>query len=161
MATNVDSELIQLFAKLRKHSYTLSLAESCTGGLLSSWVTRFSGVSDFFLGSVTSYSNQVKRDLLLVSELVLKEKGAVSQEVALAMAFGAQKQLKSHCSIALTGIAGPTGGSGEKPVGTVWISAVGPDFEVTRQYHFLGEREDVQKQAALAGVRQLFESLQK
>lgn len=100
-------------------------------------------------------------DLLLVPEVSLNDKGAVSQEVARAMACGVRKQMKSSCAIALTGIAGPTGGSVEKPVGTVWISAVGPDFELTRQYHFLGEREDVQKQAALAGIRQLFESLQK
>ena len=100
---------------------TLSFAESCTGGLLSAILTDIPGVSSVFNGSIVSYSNQVKRSLLNVPEDILINQGAVSRECSLQMALGARSALKSDYAWSITGIAGPSGGSEDKPVGTVWI----------------------------------------
>lgn len=103
---------------------TLSLAESCTGGAIASHLTQIPGASRYFLGSVVAYSNQLKTDLLQVPETLLKEKGAVSKEIVEAMLQGILAKTKSDFGIAVTGIAGPDGGTFEKPVGTIW-GAVG------------------------------------
>jgi nicotinamide-nucleotide amidase len=111
--------LIDLFTQKKK---TLALAESCTGGLVAHHFTNISGASHIFRGGVVSYDNEIKTDLLGVSEDLLKKHGAVSAEVASAMAQGALHFLKSDVALAFTGIAGPTGGTPTKPVGLVWIA---------------------------------------
>ena len=106
---------------LRERGETFAVAESCTGGMIADSVVSLPGSSQVFLGGVVSYSNQVKVDLLGVDSHTLRAHGAVSAEVAKQMAAGAREKLKSHFAIAVTGIAGPDGGSVEKPVGTAWI----------------------------------------
>lgn len=106
---------------LKKHGKTLSTAESCTGGLIASMITSVPGASEYFLGSVVSYSNSVKQNVLGVSEETLKDHGAVSSECVGEMADGARRLTGSDFAVATSGIAGPGGGSDEKPVGLVWI----------------------------------------
>ena len=105
-----------------ENGWTLALAESCTGGSLASQITKLSGASAYFLGSVVAYSNRLKTDLLDVPESLITEKGAVSAEVVEAMVEGALKVSGSDFALAVSGIAGPTGGTPEKPVGTVWCA---------------------------------------
>jgi PncC family amidohydrolase len=112
--------------RLVERGWTLAMAESCTGGLICHWVTNLSGSSDFFLGGIVSYANRIKRDLVGVPEELLIAHGAVSREVALAMAEGIRQALNSDVGISVTGIAGPTGGTAEKPVGTVYIAVASP-----------------------------------
>jgi nicotinamide-nucleotide amidase len=111
--------LIELF---KEKNLSLGFAESCTGGLMASEITRISGASSIFQGSIVSYSNDVKEQALSVSKQHLEQQGAVSKEVAEQMLMGAFKQLHCDYGAAVTGIAGPTGGSKEKPVGTVWLA---------------------------------------
>lgn len=113
-------------ALLREGGHTLSTAESCTGGAIASRFTALAGASDIFLGGVVSYSNQVKMDVLGVLSQTLDSYGAVSEQVAIEMARGVRRVMNSTYSIATTGIAGPGGGSPEKPVGTVWIAVDTP-----------------------------------
>ncbi len=107
---------------LRENKHTISIAESCSGGYLSHLITSVPGSSDYFIGSVVSYSNEIKKNELGVTENDLKNFGAVSKEVVEAMANGIRKKFKTDYSIATSGIAGPTGGTEEKPVGTIWIA---------------------------------------
>jgi len=108
-------------ALLRENGKTISIAESCTGGHVANELTNISGSSEFFKGGIIAYANTVKTSLLGVDDEVLKRDGAVSRAVAEQMALGARKQLKTDIGISTTGIAGPTGGTPEKPVGNVWI----------------------------------------
>ncbi len=112
---------------LRRAGRTLSLAESCTGGLLSERLTRVPGSSDYFLGGVVPYSNEAKTEFLGVRPETLAAHGAVSSQTAREMADGARQRFRSDFSIAITGVAGPGGASAEKPVGTVWIAFADPD----------------------------------
>ena len=155
------SLLESVISELRTRNLHLGLAESCTGGLLSSEFARLPGVSDVFAGSVVSYSNAVKRDLLDVSEKTLQEQGAVSEEVALEMARGVCRKLRVECAIAVTGIAGPSGGSVGKPVGTVWLAVKGPHFEVVQRKLFSGDRALIQNQSAQFGFKLLLQGLLK
>ena len=141
------NQLEELIAELRRQKLTISFAESCTGGMLSAAVTEFSGVSDIYVGSVISYANEVKVDLLKVRRESLIDEGAVSANVARQMAQGVRQQLKTDCSVAITGIAGPTGGSKDKPVGTVWFAVCGPNFEASEKKLFTGSRREIQNQA--------------
>ena len=106
---------------LLEKGLTLSTAESCTGGGIASVITSISGSSEYFKGGIVAYANEVKTALLGVSETTLEKHGAVSEETVLEMAKGAMKSMKTSCAIATSGIAGPGGGSEDKPVGTVWI----------------------------------------
>lgn len=141
------ARLDELLRVLRARDLKIGFAESCTGGLLSGSFARVPGVSDVFLGSVVSYSNQVKIDLLGVSPTTLRFDGAVSERVAREMARGACEHLHVECSIAVTGIAGPSGGTPEKPVGTVWFAVRGPAFEAAVRRQFSGDRDAIQNQA--------------
>ena len=140
-------ERTALIEALRRKKWTVGFAESCTGGLLSTSFTELPGISDVFMGSVVSYANDVKTDLLDVDADTISKFGAVSEETARAMARGARRKLHAETSIAITGIAGPTGGTDEKPVGTVWFAAAGPDFEVAIRHRFEGDRQAVQRQS--------------
>ncbi|MDC3019867.1 competence/damage-inducible protein A [Prochlorococcus sp. AH-736-E15] len=120
-----------LIKTLAKRNETIVFAESCTGGLLSSTITSISGSSQVFRGSIVSYSNELKKSLLNISEEKLKKYGAVSKEVCEAMAINVREKLKADWAIAISGIAGPSGGSKEKPVGLVYISISGPKNHIT------------------------------
>lgn len=108
---------------LKKRKLTVSTAESCTGGSIAERLTSIAGSSEYFKGSIVAYSNEVKKDLLYVSSETLEKYGAVSEETVIEMVKGAMKALKTDCAVATSGIAGPGGGTPEKPVGTVWIAA--------------------------------------
>ncbi|WP_303037088.1 CinA family protein [uncultured Bacteroides sp.] len=107
---------------LKEKKMSLSTAESCTGGSIAALITSVPGSSEYFNGGIVAYSNEVKMNLLHVSPETLEKYGAVSRETVIEMARGAMKALKTDCAIATSGIAGPGGGSIEKPVGTVWIA---------------------------------------
>lgn len=154
-------KLHTLFNNLRRDQSNVSFAESCTGGKLSARLTEVPGVSDIFMGSVVSYSNSVKEDILGVLRESLITEGAVSETVALQMARGAQKVLKSTWSAAITGIAGPDGGTNTKPVGTVCFGIVGPSVEYTEKKLFTGSRVQIQEQSAERALELLNKHLEK
>ena len=108
---------------LKAKNLSLSTAESCTGGGIAALITSVPGSSEYFNGGIVAYSNEIKKDLLHVSAETLAEYGAVSRETVIEMVKGAMKTLKTDCAVATSGIAGPGGGTPEKPVGTVWIAA--------------------------------------
>lgn len=120
-------EAVYLLFKERK--WTLSTAESCTGGSIAARLTKIPGASEYFLGSIVSYSNRLKQEWLGVSPELILAKGAVSEEVVLAMVKGIQEKTQSDYAIAISGIAGPSGGTEEKPVGTIWTAIVGKGME--------------------------------
>ena len=122
-------------------SKTLAVAESCTGGNIAQVITSNPGCSAYFKGGVVAYSNEIKNKMLKVPEEILSKYGAVSQQVAEAMAIGTRAELNSDYSIATTGIAGPDGGTEEKPVGTVWIAVAGPSGVQSKMYIFKHNRE--------------------
>lgn len=144
---SLRTKLDLLIDNLRRSQAVISFAESCTGGKLSAKLTEIPGVSDIFMGSVVSYSNSAKEDILGVLRETILKFGAVSEPVALQMAKGAQKSLNSQWALSITGVAGPDGGTAEKPVGTVCFALVGPGFEWTGRKHFSGSRVQIQDQS--------------
>lgn len=149
----------KLAALLKEKELTLALAESCTAGLLGHKVTSVEGSSAFFTGSIVSYANSVKIDLLGVPQEIIISPGVVSKECAELMALGARERLKSDIGVAVTGIAGPGGGTEEKPVGTVYITFSSANKTVTRRLNFLGDREEIREQAACAALNLLIKEL--
>ena len=147
-----DIKLEELVGKLLKDRHcTVATAESCTGGKVASLITSVSGSSEYYKGSVVSYCNEVKADVLGVSRADLEKYGAVSSTVAEQMASGVRRLLKTDYAVATTGIAGPTGGSDEKPVGTVWIAVATPTRVVSRKYIFGKDRSiNIERFAASA-----------
>ncbi len=137
---------------LRARGLTLATAESCTGGLVAARLTEVPGSSDVFLGAVVAYSNELKAGQLGVPEPVLAEHGAVSAEVAAAMAQGARRRLGADVAVAVTGIAGPGGGTDAKPVGLVFLHAAGPMGEVARRFDFPGDRETIRRRATVGAL---------
>lgn len=143
-----DDTLQSVIAKrLTESGLTLSVAESCTGGFLASLFTAMPGASKYFYGSVTSYDNSVKENILNVSIETIAEHGAVSRECAEAMALGVSRALNTDFAVSTTGIAGPDGGSEDKPVGTVWIGVAYPDTDhpgktavISRMFRFNNDR---------------------
>ncbi len=146
---------------LRNNKSTLSTAESCTGGYIAHLITSVSGSSDYFMGSVVSYSNQAKVELLDVDAQVIKEHGAVSKEVVLQMAEGARKKFHTDFAIATSGVAGPTGGTPEKPVGTIWIAVAGPDGAKAKCFSFGRNRDRNIQKTAMMGLDLLRREVQK
>lgn len=130
-------------ALFRQQGLTLALAESCTGGMISAAITAMPGSSAYFLEGAVTYGNSAKMNRLGVSSVLLAQKGAVSSEVAAAMAQGIRAGAGSDLGLAVTGIAGPDGGSDGKPVGTVFISLAAPDGCWTKQFRFSGSRDEV------------------
>jgi PncC family amidohydrolase len=152
-----DSEHLaaQILFELKKRKLRLVVAESCTGGLISAALTQISGSSSVFWGGVIAYSNDLKIQLLNVSKELLTREGAVSSEVALEMAKGACRALQSDIAISVTGVAGPSGGTEAKPVGTVWFGFCGPNFQETQLQFFKGSRSEIQSQSVLFVLRRL------
>ncbi len=130
----------QLGKRLKENGLTISVAESCTGGLLASRITDVAGASAYFLGGVIAYQNEVKKRLLAVPSQVLAGTGAVSEETALAMACGCRELFGSDIGVSITGIAGPTGGSAEKPVGLTYIAVITPAAGRCERFHWTGNR---------------------
>ncbi len=140
---------------LRKNGKTLSTAESCTGGMVSHLITKVPGASDYYKGSVVSYANEVKTGELGVPEKEIITHGAVSREVVEQMAEGVSTRLKTDYAIAISGIAGPTGGTPEKPVGTVWISVKAPEKTVAQKFIFGFTRMENITRAAYTSLNML------
>ena len=140
---------------LNKNNLTLATAESCTGGYLAHMITSVPGSSRYFKGSVIAYSNEVKIAQLGVSAEDLKQHGAVSEEVAKAMAEGVRKELNADIAIATTGIAGPDGGTVEKPVGTVWIAYSDKYKTLVKKFNFSRDRTFIVHWSALAALNMI------
>ena len=156
----VDMHLInKLSDELKKHHVTIATAESCTGGLLAHTLTNISGSSEYFDQGVISYSNKAKMELLGVPEQVLKTYGAVSKEVATAMATAIQQRASVHYGLATTGIAGPTGGSKNKPVGLVYIGISTKETVVVKRFLFTGDRLTNKESTCTAALQLLLQMI--
>lgn len=136
----LEANLTQISLELIKHRHLLATAESCTGGMIAAACTDLAGASDWFERGFVTYSNAAKTEMLGVPAALIEQEGAVSEAVARAMADGALAHSQAHVSLAVTGVAGPTGGSDAKPVGTVWFAwCVGGETHSEMQ-HFPGDR---------------------
>ena len=139
-----DLPLAQIVGeRLRELNLTLSTAESCTGGNVAHVITEIAGSSDYFMGSVVSYSNDVKHRVLGVDQSTLDTFGAVSQPVVEQMAHGVSQLCRTHCAVATSGVAGPSGGTPDKPVGTVWMAAKVGDIVMSQCRHLPGGRKQI------------------
>ena len=157
-----QTNMIELQNLLRKHNKSITCAESCTGGLVASMITKISGSSDIFDGSIVSYSNEIKNKELNVKNSTLENYGAVSIETVNEMLDGVIKKFQANYAIAISGIAGPNGGTQTKPVGTVVIGICDDKaHKLTNVYHFEGSREDVQKQACNVSLKEISKFIQK
>ncbi len=136
----------------REQGLTLATAESCTGGLVAARLTAVPGSSDVFRGGVVAYANEVKTAELGVSETTLERFGAVSEEAAAAMASGVRERLGADVAVSVTGVAGPGGGTAEKPVGLVFLQAEGPDGSLARRLDVPGDREAIRGRATAAAL---------
>ena len=164
LVTATDAALYQLAEsvgqRLLARHWRLALAESCTGGWIAKVVTDVPGSSGWFERSFVTYSNTAKIDLLAVPQALLDSHGAVSRETVNAMAAGALKHSRAEIALAVSGIAGPDGGSPDKPVGTVWLAwAVRDRPGHSRCYTFPGDREAVRRQAVAAALEGVLELL--
>ncbi|MCB9030434.1 MAG: CinA family protein [Deltaproteobacteria bacterium] len=150
--------LEQVAQKLITEKKTIAVAESCTGGMLGKLLTDRPGSSEYFKGGVISYSNQIKIELLGVSKKVLEDFGAVSAEVAVMMAAGVKKVCKSDYALSVTGVAGPDGGSAEKPVGTFYLGLATPNGIETKKCFYPGTRDEVRISACKEALSFLYHS---
>jgi nicotinamide-nucleotide amidase len=157
----VDDETLEgtVASLLRKKELTISVAESCTGGVLSHRLTNVPGSSNYYQAGIISYSNQAKSELLGVSPLLIEDKGAVSSEVAIKMARGARKVGNTDLGVGISGIAGPTGATPEKPVGLVYIAISTRERDICERFIFSGEREDIKFRASQAALNLLWRYL--
>ncbi|NIM93457.1 MAG: nicotinamide-nucleotide amidohydrolase family protein [Anaerolineales bacterium] len=137
---------------LRARNLTLATAESCTGGLVGHLLTEVPGSSDYFLGGIVAYSNEVKTDILGVRPETLEVYGAVSQETAREMAEGVRAALKASVGLAVTGIAGPTSDQSEKPVGLTWLALSTEEGIWTESHQWEGDRQQNKAQSAEAAL---------
>lgn len=144
-----DTSLSRILgAKLLENELTIASAESCTGGAIAHKIVQTPGSSAYFIGSVVSYSNEIKARVLGVDRALIARHGAVSRQVAEEMVNGVCSLMHTDCGMATTGIAGPGGGSPAKPVGTVWIAVKYGDLVVSESRHFTGDREEVMESAS-------------
>lgn len=155
-----DSLEVQIGYLLRKRGLKLALAESCTGGLIGHRITDVPGSSEYFLGGIVAYAYEAKVALLGVSWDTLNTKGAVSEETVLEMARGARRILNTDIAVSVTGVAGPGGGTPEKPVGTTWIGLVAVEGEWAKLFRFSGDREENKISSANAALQMLLDYLQ-
>ncbi len=147
----------RLAQRLRERGWMMASAESCTGGLIAGACTELSGSSDWFERGFVTYSNRAKTELLGVAADLIDTHGAVSEPVARAMAVGAMERSGARCAVAVTGVAGPTGGTPDKPVGTVWFGWCTPAGIFTERQRFNGDRATVRRASvahALGGLLQ-------
>jgi PncC family amidohydrolase len=156
----VDIKLLKKVSdELKKYQVTVATAESCTGGLLAHTLTNVSGSSEYFDRGTITYSNKAKHDILGVPEEVLKKHGAVSIQVAEAMAQGIRKRASVDYGLATTGIAGPTGGTKDKPVGLVYIAIATKDRIIVKRFLFSGDRLANKESTCTAALELLLEML--
>jgi len=154
----INNLAIELANKITLNNQSLSLAESCTGGWLSKVLTDISGSSQWFLGGVVSYSNAAKASLLQVDSLLIDKYGAVSKQVAEEMAEGSQQAFSSSLALSITGVAGPLGGTSDKPVGLVWFATISSKNQIKSvSYNFKGNRDDIRRQAVAKALELLIE----
>lgn len=152
-----EDDMIKLQTLLRANNQTITTAESCTGGLVASMITKISGSSDIFNGSIVTYSNKIKNQELHVKNKTLEKFGAVSIEVVDEMLIGVLKKFDANFAIAISGIAGPNGGTKNKPVGTVIIGISDENnHKIVNIYNFKGSREDIQIQAAKVALKEIY-----
>ena len=142
----------RLHARLRERGLTLATAESCTGGLLAARLTSVPGSSAVFRGGVVAYADEIKREWLGVPDALLRGHGAVSAQVAEAMAAGARARLGTDVAVAVTGVAGPGGGTAAKPVGLVFVHALGPDGGRGVEFSYGSDRESIRRRAATTAL---------
>ena len=158
----IDEKILSnVSAELKKQGVTIATAESCTGGLIAHILTNVSGSSDYFDRGIVSYSNKSKMELLDVSDELIKRFGAVSEEVAKAMAEGIRKKSNVDIGLATTGIAGPTGVTREKPVGLVYIAVATSDDTVVRRFQFSGNRLENKDSTCNAALDMLLDCLKR
>ena len=138
---------------------SIATAESCTAGLLAARITSIAGASSFFKGGIIAYQNDIKFNVLNVSQSVIEEKTAVSSEVSEQMAVGVRDKLSADFSIATTGYAGPSGGTELNPLGTIFIAVSSKEKTISRRFVFTGDRESVVNQAIIHGIDFLVEEL--
>jgi len=150
----------RLGSELAARNLTLATAESCTGGLLADTITDRPGASAYFLGGVIVYSNASKTDLLGVPPVMLARHGAVSGKTALSMAYAVMEHFDADMGIAITGIAGPGGGTPVKPVGATFIALASRDNEMVREFTFNGSRREIKAQAADAALELVLEFIE-
>ena len=146
---------LKIHTSLLKRPKTLAVAESCTGGLLSKLLTDIPGSSKYFTLGVVAYSNKAKERILKVPSSIIAKKGAVSYEVAQRMAEAARKLIKADIGIGITGIAGPSGSSQGKPVGTVFIALDTKNNKICEKFHFMGNRASIREKTALKALELL------
>jgi PncC family amidohydrolase len=144
---------------LGAHGQTLSTAESCTGGLIGDAITDIPGSSDYYRGGVIAYANEAKQNVLGVRPGTLAVLGAVSEETALQMARGARRLFGTDYALSVTGIAGPGGGTRQKPVGLVYIALVGPNVERAERHVWEGDRRANKRASARRALQMLIEHL--
>jgi PncC family amidohydrolase len=159
MTSELLTVLHDVHAQLIKRHQTVSVAESCTGGLLGAALTERPGSSAYFLGGIQAYANSVKEGLLGVSHESLLSFGAVSEEVASEMALGVRRLTGSDWALSTTGIAGPDGGSEEKPVGTVWVSVADSVGVYSQKLLLDGTRSNVRNRTVFEALSMLLERL--
>ena len=157
-----DSELMQLSEQvglaLKARGATVTTAESCTGGWVAKAITDIAGSSAWFERGFVTYSNEAKAQMIGVREETLAQHGAVSEPVVVEMAIGALKAARAHFAVSISGIAGPDGGSKEKPVGTVWFAFASASGEgITRRECFSGDRDAVRRQATAYALQTLWQ----
>ncbi len=157
LRSELEKETLRLHNHLQRADLTLAIAESCTGGMASEYLTSLPGASTYFLGSVVSYSNEVKIKLLAVADKILKKDGAVSEATAVAMAAGVRTNLGSNISGAITGIAGPEGEEPGKPVGTVYIAVKNATKKEVQRFQFSGNRQEIRMRSCLELFRMLYQ----
>ena len=150
---------LEILVLLRAKGLRLAAAESCTGGLIGHRLTNVPGSSTYYMGSVTAYAYEAKVRLLGVSWETLEKYGAVSSETVLEMARGVRIALAADIGISVSGIAGPSGGTPEKPVGTTWIGYSSPQEEDARKYLFKGTRIQIKEQAAESALQLVVDHL--
>ncbi|MGB5867881.1 MAG: CinA family protein [Arcobacteraceae bacterium] len=157
-----SDDMIKLQSILKERNQTITTAESCTGGLIASMITEISGSSEIFHGAVITYCNEIKEQELNVKKETMIQFGVVSCEVVDEMLQGVLKKFNSDYAIAVSGVAGPNGGTEKKPVGTVAIGVMSKDGgKNIKLYHFKGGRKEVQIQAAKTALKINFEILLK
>lgn len=149
----------QIHNLLIKNRKTISVAESCTGGLLSTFLTQISGSSKYFILGVVTYGNKAKENILKIPAKVISAKGAVSRYTAKKMAQSIRKIAKTDFGIGITGIAGPAGGTPQKPVGTVFIAMSSKNKTICKKFHFSGDRISIREKAAISALKLLKELL--
>lgn len=156
LSDQIIAAAAELAASLRHRGQSVTTVESCTGGLISAAITAVPGSSEYYPGGFVTYSNEQKQRMVGVSAATIESHGAVSPQTAIEMARGGRARTDADYAIAVSGVAGPGGGSSEKPVGTVWLCVAGPDGMIDcRRFLFPGERSQICERSVITAMRLL------